>query len=50
MKLFEATVKRADGSVGPARVSANSAQAAMALLKQRYGASAVQYLPRMIPG
>ena len=49
MKLFEATVKRPDGTEFKDRVGANDAYEARALLQQRHGPRAVPYLPRMIP-
>ena len=49
MKLFEATVKRPDGTEFKDRVGANDAYEARTLLQQRHGPRAVPYLPRMIP-
>ena len=50
MKLFEATVRRPDGTEFKDRVGANDAQEARMLLQQRHGPRAVPYLPKMIPG
>ena len=50
MKLFEATIRRPDGTEFKDRVGADSAQEARTLLQQRYGPRAVPYLPHMIPG
>jgi|688.fasta_scaffold2677789_2 hypothetical protein len=50
MKLFEATIRTADGREFKDRVGADTAQAARFLLQQRYGPRAVPYLPKMIPG
>jgi hypothetical protein len=49
MKLFEATVRRADGTEFKDRVGANTAQEARLLLQQRHGPRAVPYIPHMIP-
>ena len=49
MKLFEATVRRPDGSEFKDRVGANDAQEARMLLQQRHGPRAVPYMPHMIP-
>ena len=49
MKLFEATVRRPDGSEFKDRVGANDAQEARLLLQQRHGPRAVPFLPRIIP-
>lgn len=50
MKLFEATVRRPDGTEFKDRVGANTVQEARMLLQQRHGARAVPFLPRIIPG
>jgi hypothetical protein len=49
MKLFEATVRRPDGTEFKDRVGANDAQEARMLLQQRHGPRAIPYVPRMIP-
>ena len=49
MKLFEATVRRPDGSEFKDRVGANDAQEARRLLQERHGPRAVPYMPHMIP-
>jgi hypothetical protein len=49
MKLFEATVRRPDGTEFTDRVGANDAQEARMLLQQRHGPRAIPYVPRMIP-
>ena len=49
MKLFEATVRRPDGSEFKDRVGAADAQEARMLLQQRHGPRAVPYMPHMIP-
>ena len=49
MKLFEATIRRPDGSEFKDRVGANDAQEARQLLQQRHGPRAVPYVPHMIP-
>jgi hypothetical protein len=49
MKLFEATVRRPDGTEFKDRVGANDAQEARMLLQQRHGPRAVPYMPHMIP-
>lgn len=49
MKLFEATIKTADGREFKDRVGADTVQEAMQLLQQRHGTRAVQYLPKIIP-
>ena len=49
MKLFEATVRRPDGTEFKDRVGANDAQEARVLLQQRHGPRAVPYMPHMIP-
>jgi len=49
MKLFEATVRRPDGSEFKDRVGATDADEARRLLQQRHGPRAVPYMPRMIP-
>ena len=50
MKLFEATVRRPDGTEFKDRVGAKDATEARMLLQQRHGPRAVPYLPKMIPG
>ena len=49
MKLFEATVRRPDGSEFKDRVGANDAQEARRLLQERHGPRAIPYVPHMIP-
>ncbi len=49
MKLFEATIRTADGREFKDRVGADTAQAARFLLQQKYGPRAVPYIPRLIP-
>jgi type II secretory pathway component PulF len=49
MKLFEATVRRPDGTEFKDRVGASNAQEARMLLQQRHGARAVPFLPKIIP-
>jgi hypothetical protein len=49
MKLFEATVRRPDGTEFKDRVGANDAQEARMLLQQRHGPRAVPYMPHLIP-
>ena len=49
MKLFEAVIRRPDGTEFKDRVGANDAYEARQLLQQRHGPRAVPYLPRMIP-
>ena len=49
MKLFEATVRRPDGTEFKDRVGANDAQEARRLLQERHGPRAVPYIPHMIP-
>jgi hypothetical protein len=50
MKLFEATVRRPDGSEFKDRVGAKDATEARMLLQQRHGPRAVPFIPKMIPG
>lgn len=50
MKLFEAVIRRSDGTEFKDRVGANNATEARQLLQQRHGPRAVPYLPHMIPG
>jgi hypothetical protein len=50
MKLFEATVRRPNGTEFKDRVGANDVYEARLLLQQRHGPRAVPYMPRMIPG
>ncbi len=49
MKLFEATIRTADGREFKDRVGAETAQEARLLLQSRYGPRAVPYLPKIIP-
>ena len=49
MKLFEATVRRPDGSEFKDRVGANDVQEARRLLQERHGPRAIPYVPHMIP-
>lgn len=49
MKLFEATVRRPDGTEFKDRVGANDAQEARRLLQERHGPRAIPYVPHMIP-
>jgi len=49
MKLFEATVRRPDGTEFKDRVGANDAQEARRLLQERHGPRAIPYIPHMIP-
>lgn len=49
MKLYEAVVRRPDGTEFKDRVGANDAYEARQLLQQRHGPRAVPYLPHMIP-
>ncbi len=49
MKLFEATVRRPDGSEFKDRVGASDAQEARRLLQERHGPRAIPYVPHMIP-
>jgi type II secretory pathway component PulF len=49
MKLYEATIRTADGKEFKDRVGANSAQEARMLLQQRHGPRAVPYIPHVIP-
>ena len=49
MKLFEATIRTADGREFRDRVGAETAQQARLLLQQRHGPRAVPYIPRLIP-
>ena len=49
MKLFEATVRRPDGSEFKDRVGANDAQEARRLLQESHGPRAIPYVPHMIP-
>jgi type II secretory pathway component PulF len=48
MKLFEATVRRPDGSEFKDRVGAADAEEARMLLQQRHGPRAIPYVPHMI--
>ena len=50
MKLFEATIRTADGREFKDRVGAETAQEARLLLQSRYGPRAVPYMPKIIPG
>jgi len=49
MKLFEATIKRPDGTEFKDQVGANTAEEARQLLQQRHGPKAVPYMPKIIP-
>lgn len=48
MRLFEATIRRPDGTQYQDRVGAQDARQALLLLQQRHGPRAVPHLPRMI--
>lgn len=49
IKLWEATVRTADGKEFKDHVGAHNAEEAKILLQQRHGPRAVPYLPRLIP-
>jgi hypothetical protein len=49
LKLFEATIRGADGREFKDRVGASDAEEARFLLQQRHGPRAVPYLPRLLP-
>jgi hypothetical protein len=49
MKLYEATIRTADGREFKDRVGANDAYEARMLLQQRHGPRAVPYLPVLKP-
>jgi type II secretory pathway component PulF len=49
MKLYEATIRRPDGTEFKDRVGAESAEEARKLLQQRHGPRAVPFIPHMIP-
>lgn len=49
MKMFEATIRRTNGTEFKDRVGASDAQEARKLLQERHGPRAVPYIPHMIP-
>jgi len=50
LRLWEATVRTADGREFRDRVGAVTAEEARRLLQERHGPRAIPYIPHLIPG